>query len=548
MPSRWSNIHATLSQDLPPLIMDRSHPQFLHPTVVEHRILHAIHSLATELTADPKARISTDKTAKKFYVSTEDLRDIWKDYKAEDRVLTPAQEALLCQRLDRLTRYGGKAKAREEPVHAEGLVSAHAIGVLRLLEHMDGRVTYSLRSQWLQSFLDRNPQYRVSENGPAAPEGSTHPGTDADEPWLLPYQKTALYALLEKNYALRSSKGLQEFWKTVKRLAKPQIGYEFFELTAQNEALQKKHRPNPPPGLRNSALGKRKRDAEGGSVVDWRVWDTACNDFMSVDLAIMGKVRTPPCSPPPGMEPTALDRDDEPLEVQYTAPPTPVVPQQSTAYPQSACLPTSHTRDLSWPSHNNHNIQYNTAGPALPLQNAPTTYLPSQNTRSPSYPHPTQPTYSTRSSYTNNPIPNVPTPPTLPQESADIRALNALGALARSPHPNAAATSRFYSLPERLVRESWATRKHRPPTAVARLLAEQERRLHARLRNLECFGGDVVAVESSEGGAEAVVRAYADGVLAEDDQLVEGNMVVHGEWAREFIGAHGRYQGGGGRG
>ena len=75
---------------------------------------------------------------------------------------------MLSQRLDRLTKYDCKAKASEEPVHVERLISKYAIGVLRLLEHVDVCVRYTPHPQWVDGFLDRKPKYRVSENGSVA--------------------------------------------------------------------------------------------------------------------------------------------------------------------------------------------------------------------------------------------------------------------------------------------------------------------------------------------------------------------------------------------
>jgi len=223
MTPRIYNVRQSLAKGLPELILDRSDPRFLRADIIEARMLHATHELAHDTTG----KLSTVKVAQKFQVPVEPLRDTLKDYHAEDRVLTDPQEQLLCQRLDRLTRYGGIAKAVEEPARVQDLITKYTIGVLRLLEHTDLRVTYQLRPGWVENFLERHPQYRVHEHGAPAPQGSAHATTNAHDHWLLGSQKAALYNILEKHYSLRSSKGLEEYWKAVKRDAKKEVGYDF---------------------------------------------------------------------------------------------------------------------------------------------------------------------------------------------------------------------------------------------------------------------------------------------------------------------------------
>ncbi|KAK5122540.1 hypothetical protein LTR85_003803 [Meristemomyces frigidus] len=498
-----ANIRSRIAAGLPELIIDPSHPRFLHPKVMDDRVLHAVHEMATETATNPKARISTKNMSTKYHVSLESLRDAWKAYKAEDRILTSAQEDLLCQRLDRLTRYGGKAKALEEPCRVEMLIEKYAIGVLRLLEPTEGNIAYSLQPYWVRDFLSRNPQYHKEQSGPSAPTSSTHPQTSAADTWLLPHQKAALYNIIEKHYPLRSSKGLEEYWKTIRRLAKQQIGYEFLDLTAQNESMQRQHRTQPPAGLRSTALGKRKRDgSQAERTVDWRVWDTACNDFLSVGMAVGRKMETPPCSPPPGLE--AAQEEDQ---ASYGVPPATTQSASSTTLPS-----------LQWPA------QAQALG-AAPYRHDNSGYF----TVDDPYRGRTVAPHAARTAYE--------------AEDADIRLANAMGSLARAKQPNAAATSRQYELPERLLREKWAPRWSRRQMAAERLLKDQERRLHSRLQTLVLFGGNVMPIEASqpESSAAMIVQAYADGILAEDDQLVEGNMFVHANWAADFVTCNPRY-------
>lgn len=495
MPSYLSNIRARIAAGLPELVMDRSDPRFSRISVSDDRILHAIHELANELEANPKARVSIEQKAKKYHVPLAALREMFKNYKAEDRILTSGQELLLCQRLDRLTRYGGNAQASEEPIEVKKLIEKYAIGVLRLLEHNDFDVAYSLQPHWVPDFLSRHARYAVlTDGGPASP-GSTHPQTSSDDPWYLPHQKTALYNILEKYYPLRSNKGLEEYWKTVRRMAKQQIGYCSFDLSAQNEMFQRECQPHPPTGLHITALGKRKRgSSELERTVGWRVWDTACNDFVSVKMGVGRKLDTPRCSPPPDLE--VLVEEDQ--------------PQHATTIDRPTSADTVNLANSTWHS----TVQT--------VQNSDSQYFTLED------PYRAE-MASSRAAYD--------------VEDADIRLANALGSLARAKQSNAAKTSRLYNLPERLVRESWAGRRTRPQVAAEKLLKDQERRLHSRLQNLVPFGGNVMPVEASisEYSAATVVQAYADGILAEDDQLVECNMVVHANWAVDFLKFNHRY-------
>lgn len=66
MPSLIVKPRAMLAEKgLPELILDQKHPRFLTSTVIDNRILWAVNEMATELAANPKARVSTDKMAKK---------------------------------------------------------------------------------------------------------------------------------------------------------------------------------------------------------------------------------------------------------------------------------------------------------------------------------------------------------------------------------------------------------------------------------------------------------------------------------------------------
>ena len=299
--------------------------------------------------------------------------------------------------------------------------------------------------------------------------------------------------------------------------------------------MQQKHRQHCPERLKHTVLGKRKRDepSEGGKVA-WQIWDAACHDFLKVDLAIYGKVDPPPCSPPPGL--------DVPEE---TRPPPPdlLLPEPQHVHPHYGALDNCHTQSgTQYAQNGNHYAQNGTQYVSQPEVPA------------------AQPSHDYSSyidngyvpvgdSWTDSAQPYRATAPGCDEEDRDIRLANATGTLAQAGKPNAAATSRLYHLPERLLREHWAPRKTRQKVATARLLKDQEARLRERLDRLVNYGGTIGPVEHMrpDGSPSDIIQAYANGILAEDDQLVEGNMLLHAAWAEEFVERNPRYAASGGR-
>ena len=113
------------------------------------RIKKAIQALID----DPSPRSNTTNIAKQIGASYGQVRREWHQYKAWNRELTTQQEGILCGRLDRLTRFGGQAKAVEEPCTAECLVEKYACGILHQTEDLDHLAKYSMKSGWSKSFL-----------------------------------------------------------------------------------------------------------------------------------------------------------------------------------------------------------------------------------------------------------------------------------------------------------------------------------------------------------------------------------------------------------
>lgn len=273
-------------------------------------------------------------------------------------------------------------------------------------------------------------------------------------------------------------------------------------MGAKNEGLQRKHRPDTNEGTGDRVLGKRKRgeDGEHGEL-RWSVFDAACTNFLDVDMS-SGLVQPPHCSPPPGLE--RLEEDEEPERqfdfnalFDHTLPANTRYTQPRAANPITSTV--NHTDFL-------HMFDYEPYAPAPPAPAPPPTLYGSED------------------------------------EDPQTLASNAIGLLSQSPKPNAAATARAYNLPERLLQDRWNPRRRRPAIVAARLMADQEARLLQRLRRLVCFGGEVMVLGvedlGSDAGREKAVRVYANGVLAEDDLLVDGNMVIRADWAAEFLKRH----------
>ncbi|TKA31620.1 hypothetical protein B0A50_01697 [Salinomyces thailandicus] len=495
---RLRDVQDALGKNLPELILDRTHPDFPYREQGEARFVHALHKVITDTTG----KLNIAKVAKEFFVPVDALRDALKEYKAQNRVLNHQQEAVLCGRLDRLTRFGGQCKASEEPARVEDLIEKYAVGTLQLFERGGLGVTYTLTPQWVGEFLTRHPQYNVTENGPPAASGSKRAETHALDHWLLDNQKMALCRILEKDLPLRTSKGLEAFWKHVKHDAAKEIGYGFDWLNSRNEVLQRKHRQKCPEGLQHTVLGKRKREGQAEGVT-WQIWDAACHDFLSTDLAIHGNVDPPPFSPPPTLDPAdavdVLPQSSVPHKCSSLNPPNnAIAPHHDKSRSRFRPTTTQTSDDLS--TYMGNNLVF----VGEPWIETPSTYLPCIDDHQ--------------------------------EETLEIRKWNALGVLAQSTHPNAASASRAYRLADRPLREAWAKRKNRHIAATSRLTTDQERRLCKRLDRLLYFGGSVRSVETvpPDGNLRAIVQTYANGILAEDDQLVEGNMVLHGHWAEEF--------------
>ena len=116
----------------------------------------------------------------------------------------------------------------------------------------------------------------------------------------------------------------------------------------------------------------------------------------------------------------------------------------------------------------------------------------------------------------------------LVSQTKQVQIANALGSLASKPGLSVELVALRFNLPDLTLAGEWKKRKNRPCLKTKWLTSDQKERLPSRLLTTIAFSRDPKETgrRHTTDVCLQLTEEFANDILAEDDQLEEGNLVI----------------------